>query len=104
MKNILVIKLNEEHFDKAKPILERTKGDWKISPKRLDDVKYVVVLIEQKVVATYQLGDTFEYNRVTGRVSDLKLLEDNDLDVIGRNVDYSTSNPATLASYDRLFE
>jgi hypothetical protein len=104
MKNILVIKLSEQHIDSNLAIAERVKGDWKISPKRLDEIEYVVVLNNQKVIATYKLGDVVSYNRKTGRVSDLELLEDNDLDVIGREVEYSTSNPATLASYNRLFE
>lgn len=103
MKNILVIKLSEQHINNNLSIVERVKGDWKISPKRLDDVKYIVVLNNQKVVATYKLGDVFSYNRITGRVSDLELIEDDELNVIGREVEYSTSNPATLASYNRLF-
>ncbi|MGW7988469.1 hypothetical protein ACWEYO_14240 [Staphylococcus shinii] len=104
MKNILVIKLSEQHINNDKSILERAKGDWKISPKRLDEVKYVVVLVNQEVIATYTLGDEFNYNRVTGRVSKLELTENNELDVIGKKVEYSTSNPATLASYNRLFD
>lgn len=104
MKNILVIKLSEQHINNDKPILERTQGDWKISPKRLDEVKYVVVLVNQEVIATYTLGDEFNYNRVTGRVSKLELTENNELDVIGKKVKYATSNPATLASYNGLFD
>ncbi|MGS5800307.1 hypothetical protein ACVENB_00140 [Staphylococcus aureus] len=70
----------------------------------MDEVKYVVVLDNQEVIGTYTLGDEFNYNRVTGRVSNLELTENNDLDVIGKKVEYSTSNPATLASYSRLFD
>ena len=91
MKNILVIKLSEQHINNDKSILERARAIWKISPKRLDEVKYVVVLVNQEVIATYTLGDEFNYNRVTGRVSKLELTENNELDVIGKKVEYSTS-------------
>lgn len=103
MKNILVIKLSENHKLSDRETIDRVRGDWKISPKRLDDVKYVVVLNNQEVIATYSLGSEFTYNRETGRVGNLALTKNDDLDVIGNYVEYSTSNPATLASYDRLF-
>ncbi|HDG6657977.1 TPA: hypothetical protein PGC77_002699 [Staphylococcus aureus] len=103
MKNILVIKLSDNHINSNKEIIERVRGNWKVSPKRLDGVDYVVVLNNLKVIATYILGNEFIYNRSTGRVGNLQLFENNDLDVIGKEVTYSTSNPATLASYERLF-
>ncbi|KIX91014.1 hypothetical protein TP70_04660 [Staphylococcus microti] len=103
-KNILVIKLSKEHDEADNEFKERVTGKWKISPKRLDDVDYVVVLVLQEVVATYRLGDEFKYNRSTGRVENLELLEDDTYaKYIGQFVDYKTSNPATLSSESNLF-
>ncbi|HDE6879224.1 hypothetical protein K4Q72_12000 [Staphylococcus epidermidis] len=102
MKNILVLKLSDKHLDSNEKVDERATGNWKISPKRLDDVKYVFVLKNNKVVETYELGDEFIYNRSTGRVSGLKLSKNNDLDAKGKEVIYPTSNPATLASLKTL--
>ncbi|AVQ32770.1 hypothetical protein C7J88_00585 [Staphylococcus muscae] len=103
-KNILVIKLSKEHDESDKALKDRVTGKWKISPKRLDDVEFVVVLILQEVVATYRLGDEFKYNRSTGRVEDLELIEDDTYQkYIGQFVDYKTSNPATLSSESNLF-
>lgn len=101
LKNLLVIKLTNVG-ETEKSIIERIRGDWKVSPKRLDDVEHVIVLEDQEIVGTFSMGNVFTYNRMTGRVSDLDLVQDNTLDIIGKKVDYATSNPATLASIEGL--
>ena len=103
MKNILVLKLSENHENNHNSIEERSKGDWKISPKRLDNVEYVFVLENSKVIGTYKLGEKMQYNRSTGRVSDLEFIKTHDMDDMkGQLVSYPTSNPATLATLGKL--
>ncbi|MDO5375914.1 hypothetical protein [Staphylococcus rostri] len=104
MKDLLIIKLTGEKPTNNEEVLERVNGEWKISPKRLDDVNYVVALYQQKVLATYILGSMVTYNKKIGKVTHLDLVENNDLDIIGKDVSYPTSNPATLSSFDNLFK
>lgn len=104
MKDLLILKLTGQKPDNKEEMLERIKGGWKVSPKRLDDVKYVVVLFEQRILGTFSLGDVITYNKKIGKVTHLDLIETDDLDIIGQRVSYRTSNPATLSSFENLFE
>ncbi|UXR79009.1 MULTISPECIES: hypothetical protein [unclassified Staphylococcus] len=104
MNNLLIIKLTGEKPKNKQEIIERASSGWKISPKRLNDVKYVVVLYQQIVIATYQLGKMLTYNKNIAKVTKLDLTETKDLDIVGQGVSYPTSNPATISSLDNLFK
>lgn len=106
LEKILVIKINVLP-QSAEALKERTRKAWKISPKRLDEVKHVIVLYRQKVLEEYNLGSPLIYHlggEEKGRVE--LQLEDyvEEKTLKGKTLQYQTSNPATIKAYKDLME
>lgn len=95
---LLIVKIKSQDYD-------YTSG-WKISPIRLLNTKYMIVLYNQKILITKQIGNKLEYNLENGRIK-FKELEDielmyNQRNIIGEKIIYNTSNPATLCTAKKL--
>lgn len=107
MKKVLVIKINEKFEGEA--LRERAEKAWKINPKRLDEVDYVIVLNEYKVLAEYVLGENVIYHlsgvdkgRVELILNDIK--EPREFTFRGQSIGYRTSNPCTIKTEKELKE
>ena len=104
MEKVLVIKINMVPSSKE-GLEERTRKSWKVSPKRLDDVKHIIVMHNQVVQEEYTIGDTLVYHlegELKGRV-ELQLKEYTEEKTLkGKKIKYLTSNPATIKSYKDL--
>lgn len=102
MTDILVIKLNEKP-ESQEDLKIRAEKSWKINPSRLKNIKYVIVLFKQEVVAEYELLPNVKYNLETGRVElQFKDVDNNILGLMNKQLDYNTSNPCTIASLNKL--
>lgn len=104
MEQVLVIKINVNP-QSAEGLKERTRKAWKINPKRLDDVKHVIVMYQQEVLEEYTLGSPVIYHldgEEKGRVElELQNYED-EKTLKGKYIKYQTSNPATIKNYKEL--
>lgn len=109
--NVLILKLTDRLLkqknltvadlapDKLK---KRASGDWKIGPKRLDDVEMVVVLYHGTIIAQFELSARVTYDRETHR-STLELIDYTGSNhLVGSTVDYETKNPATIKTINQF--
>ena len=96
--NILVLKSVKTHPE----LPENYCGNWKLSPIRLRNVDFGIVLSDGVVVAQFQLGDVVSYNLVTGRLVFSPEPYYGKYNLLNKKYDYRTSNPATIKTLEEL--
>lgn len=102
--NILVLKLSEGKGLPAQRIAQLANGHWKVNAIKIQTVKKVIVMIQQEVVADFNLGDTLTIElKNQGRITDLGLVDSkNATGLVGHVLDYRTANPATIKTLKEL--
>ena len=91
MNKILILKTNGVvPFTDRDALLERARGEWKISVQKIIGVKRAVLLYQGAVLEEYEIGDN------------LSIVEDSKLR--GLVLDYPTANPASVAEVENLNE
>lgn len=90
-KKYVVLKINEELEDAS--LKERASGNWKLKLETVEDAIDLIVLHKQKIIKEYVILSSFK-SEEDGRIR-FKLTEKNLSYFLGKNLDYTTSNPST---------
>ena len=104
MNEILILKTNGVvPFTDRDALLERARGEWKISVQKIRGVKRAVLLYQGAVLEEYEIGDKLlvDLSQRPPRLTfDLSIVEDSKLR--GLVLDYPTANPASVAEVENL--
>jgi hypothetical protein len=104
MNKILILKTNGVvPFTDRDALLERARGEWKISVQKIIGVKRAVLLYQGAVLEEYEIGDKLlvDLSQRPPRLTfDLSIVEDSKLR--GLVLDYPTANPASVAEVENL--
>ena len=107
MTKVLILKLSTAErgipFTNRTALLERAKGEWRISIQKVKGVKRALLLYKGAVLEEYAIGDKILTNLADNKCRltfDLSLVEDSKLK--GHLVSYPTANPASVTVLEDL--
>ena len=107
MTKVLVLKLSTAErgipFTNRTALLERARGEWRISVQKIKGVKRALLLYKGAVLEEYTIGDKIMTNLADNKCRltfDLSLVEDSRLK--GHLVSYPTANPASVTVLEDL--
>lgn len=116
-QKIMIIKLsnNKQHIPltNSEKLKERISGSWVTTLTALNSTHYIAAMYQGEIIATYEMGDKFQIERVegkskTGRSKSPRIkflsLKETDLGLIGRVFEYKTKNPLSLITYEDLLK
>lgn len=90
-------------FTNRTALLERAKGEWRISIQKVKGVKRALLLYKGAVLEEYTIGDKILTNLADNKCRltfDLSLVEDSKFK--GHLVTYPTANPASVTVLEEL--
>jgi len=105
MNDYLILKLSDKEkripFNNEKELINRANGSWRITPQKVKNTKYALLLFRGQVIGEYTIGPTIIYDRENTRTTfDMKPY--NVSKYRGLYLNYKTANPASIVSQKKL--
>lgn len=103
----LILKLSEADrgipFGNSDELIKRANGSWRISLKKVEDVKRALLLFRGSVLGEYEIGSEIIAKKTdTGYRLTFDMTEVKNSKHKGRVLDYKTANPASVAEESKL--
>ena len=108
-KKLFLIKTTKElnKTDSVETFDKELGAAWKITPEKIYDVDYAIVLKEGVCIGVFKLGDKMSYDKVEGRTT-VELTECDDEELknkfFGKKFNYKTPNPATVKDAAEFYD